>query len=231
MEVKKSPEADLEQYRATWLLVGLVVALSVLFVAFEWTGRTEEADWEALLPDLVFEEEYEVPLVEQPQVVPPPPPVAPVAPPEVIVPVEEEADADELPPVDGEGTSDAVVPTAPAAAEKEESRPATDKGLVLVDELPEFPDGGQAGLMRYLTRHIRYPAFAQQRRLQGNVVCQFIVNEDGSISDVSVLQGVHPALDNEALRVLRSMPRWKPGRLRGKPVRVCCSLPVVFRLQ
>lgn len=231
MEVKKSPEADLEQYRTTWLLAGLVVALSVLYVAFEWTGHTEEADWQALLSDVVFEEEYEVPQVEQPEVVPPPQPMAPAALPKVIMPVEEGVETDELPTVDSEGAADTLAPAVPAAAEEEKDRPATDKGLVMVDELPEFPEDGQAGLMRYLTKHIRYPAYARQRKLQGNVVCQFLVNEDGRISDVRVLQGVHPVLDNEAMRVLRSMPRWKPGRLHGKPVRVCYALPVVFRLQ
>lgn len=228
MEVKKSLEADLEQYRTTWLLVGLVVALSVLFVAFEWTGRTEEPDLEALLSDLVFEEELEVPLVEQPEVLPPPP-VAPAAP-EVVTVAENDAGVEE-PPAEALEQMDAASAVPSVSVESGKSVPEEKKGLVIVDELPEFPDGGQAGLMRYLTQHIRYPAYAQQRNLQGYVVCQFLVGEDGSISDVRVLQGVHPVLDNEAVRVLRVMPRWKPGRLRGKPVRVCYSLPVVFKLQ
>ena len=187
MEVKKSPEADLEQYRPTWLLVGYAVALSILFVALEWTASDSDAalDME-MISDLLFEEELEAPLLPQPETVTPPPPSA-------------------NPPMVGV--------------------------FVWVDELPEFPIGGQKGLMRYLTQHIRYPAEAQQRNIQGCVLCQFIVNTDGSISDVQVLQQVHPALDNEALRVLRGMPRWKPGRLQGEPVRVRYTLPVMFRLQ
>lgn len=230
MEIKKTSEADLEQYRSMWLLLGCVVALSVLFVAFEWTGRTDDADWQDLLPELVFEEELEVPMIEQPEVIPPPPPVVPAVTPEVVTVVEDDVQVEDE-PVEiqeqvGRASADDAQPV-----EAEESL-STEKGdFVLVDELPEFPDGGQAGLMRYLTQHIRYPLFAQHRNLQGNVVCQFMVNEDGSISDVRVLQGVHPVLDNEAVRVLRFMPRWKPGRLHGKPVRVCYSLPVVFRLQ
>lgn len=230
MEVKKSSEADLEQHRPTWLLLGCVVALSVLFVALEWSVRTDDADWQDLLPELVFEEELEVPMIEQPEVIPPPPPVVPAVTPEVVTVVEDDVQVEDEPveiqeQVGGASADDAQ----PVEAEESLS---TEKGdFVLVDELPEFPDGGQAGLMRYLTQHIRYPLFAQHRNLQGNVVCQFMVNEDGSISDVRVLQGVHPVLDNEAVRVLRFMPRWKPGRLRGKPVRVCYSLPVVFRLQ
>lgn len=230
MEIKKTSEADLEQYRSMWLLLGCVVALSVLFVALEWSVRTDDADWQDLLPELVFEEELEVPMIEQPEVIPPPPPVVPAVTPEVVTVVEDDVQVEDE-PVEiqeqvGGASADDVQPV-----EAEESL-STEKGdFVLVDELPEFPDGGQAGLMRYLTQHIRYPLFAQHRNLQGNVVCQFMVNEDGSISDVRVLQGVHPVLDNEAVRVLRFMPRWKPGRLHGKPVRVCYSLPVVFRLQ
>ena len=227
MEVKKSLEADLEQYRTTWLLVGLVVALSVLFVAFEWTGRTEEPDLEALLSDLVFEEELEVPLVEQPEVLPPPP-VAPAAP-EVVTVAENDAGVEE-PPAEALEQMDAASAVPSVSVESGKSVPEEKKGLVIVDELPEFPDGGQAGLMRYLTQHIRYPAYAQQRNLQGYVVCQFLVGEDGSISDVRVLQGVHPVLDNEAVRVLRVMPRWKPGMRGGKAVRVRYTLPVVFQL-
>ena len=101
----------------------------------------------------------------------------------------------------------------------------------VVDELPEFPQGGINGLMRYLTQHIRYPLIAQKNRIQGRVLCQFIVNADGSIADVQVLSGVHPALNTEAQRVLRAMPRWKPGKREGKPVRVRYTLPVEFRLQ
>lgn len=230
MEVKKSSEADLEQYRSTWLLLGCVVALSVLFVAFEWTGRTEDPDLQALLPELVFEEELEVPVIEQPEVVPPPPPVVPSVTPEVMTVVENDVPVEDT-PVEIQEQVDVASVNESAPMEAEENLSAEKENFVLVDELPEFPDGGQAGLMRYLTQHIRYPLYAQHRNLQGNVLCQFMVNEDGSISDVRVLQGVHPVLDNEAVRVLRFMPRWKPGRLRGKPVRVCYSLPVVFRLQ
>ena len=131
MEVKKSPEADLEQYRTTWLLAGLVVALSVLFVAFEWTGRTEEPELETLLSDLVFEEELEVPLVEQPEVLPPPPPVAPAAP-EVVTVAENDAGVEE-PPTEALEQMDAASAVPSVSVESGKSVPEEKKGLVIVD--------------------------------------------------------------------------------------------------
>lgn len=231
MEVKKSPEADLEQYRPTWLLMGYAVALSILFVALEWTASDSDAalDME-MISDLLFEEELEAPLLPQPETVTPPPPSAnpPMVKEEEVMVVENEAE-EALPELSEQIGTEAIPDKLPTDTPPAEA--ATDGVFVWVDELPEFPIGGQKGLMRYLTQHIRYPAEAQQRNIQGCVLCQFIVNTDGSISDVQVLQQVHPALDNEALRVLRGMPRWKPGRLQGEPVRVRYTLPVMFRLQ
>ena len=126
---------------------------------------------------------------------------------------------------------DSPVTTAPQPVKQEKPQPTEEEAFLVVDELPEFPQGGINGLMRYLTQHIRYPLIAQKNRIQGRVLCQFIVNADGSIADVQVLSGVHPALNTEAQRVLRVMPRWKPGKREGKPVRVRYTLPVEFRLQ
>lgn len=100
----------------------------------------------------------------------------------------------------------------------------------VVEEMPEFPDGGMAGLMKWLSNNIQYPAKAREEGTQGRVTMQFVVNRDGSISDAQVLRGVDPNLDKEALRLINSMPKWKPGMQRGKPVRVRYSVPVNFRL-
>lgn len=99
-----------------------------------------------------------------------------------------------------------------------------------VDKLPEFP-GGQAALLKYLNTNIKYPTIAQENGVQGRVIVQFVVNKDGSIVDAAVSRGVDPYLDKEALRVINSMPKWKPGTLKGKPVRCRYTLPVMFRLQ
>lgn len=231
MEIKKTPEADLERYRGTWLLVGFVVALSVLFVAFEWSGQEDTTDADAALPEWVFEEELDVPVIERPLPAPPPPAAPPVRQ-EKVVTVDDETELEEEEPEasGGEeaGMSSALPPLAePMPAGRNDSAAV----YVEVDELPEFPIDGQAGLMRYLTQHIRYPQAAWSRGIQGMVLCQFVVEADGRISGVQVLQGVHRWLDEEAVRVLKGMPRWRPGKLKGQPVRVRYTLPVAFRLQ
>jgi protein TonB len=98
-----------------------------------------------------------------------------------------------------------------------------------VEELPEFP-GGASEFMKWLTKNLHYPAQAQQRKLQGKVVAQFIVNKDGSISNIELVKRVDPSLDNEALRVLRLMPRWKAGQQNEKPCRTQVCIPIVFKL-
>ena len=85
--------------------------------------------------------------------------------------------------------------------------------------------------MKYLAENIKYPMIAQENGIQGRVICQFVVNKDGSIVDINVVRSVDPSLDKEAIRVIKSMPKWKPGMQRGKAVRVKFTLPVVFRLQ
>ena len=85
--------------------------------------------------------------------------------------------------------------------------------------------------MSYIAKSIKYPVVAQDIGIQGRVTCTFVVNKDGTIVDAQVVRGIDPALDKEALRVINSMPKWKPGKQRGKPVRVKFTLPVTFRLQ
>ena len=115
--------------------------------------------------------------------------------------------------------------------EVEEEEPEEQAIFEVVEEMPQFPEGGQAGLMKYLSSNIKYPTIAQENGTQGRVTVQFVVNQDGSIVDVKVLRGVDPYLDKEAIRVISSMPKWIPGKQRGKPVRVKYTVPVMFRLQ
>lgn len=100
----------------------------------------------------------------------------------------------------------------------------------IVEQQPMFP-GGQTALMKYLSEHTKYPVVAQENGVQGRVTVQFVVEKDGSISDVHVLRGVDPSLDKEAVRVVKSMPRWTPGKQNGINVRVNYRVPVLFRLQ
>ena len=105
-----------------------------------------------------------------------------------------------------------------------------NKVFDIVEQQPLFP-GGPAALMKYLSEHTKYPVVAQENGVQGRVTVQFVVEKDGSISDVHVLRGVDPSLDKEAVRVVKSMPRWTPGKQNGITVRVNYRVPVLFRLQ
>ena len=229
MEIKKTPKADLENKKSTWLLVGYVIVLAFMFIAFEWTKRDIKIDTSQAITDLVFEEEI-IPITEHPeQAAPPPPPAAPpIA--ETLTIVEDDADVEETTIATSEETNQAVeIKYVPVAVEEEE--PEEQTIFEVVEQMPEFPNGGMAGLMQYLSKNIKYPTIAQENGTQGRVTVQFVVNRDGSIVDAKVLRGVDPYLDKEAIRVISSMPKWKPGMQRGKAVRVKYTVPVMFRLQ
>ncbi len=229
MEVKKSPEADLERKRPMWLLIGYVMVLAALFVALEWSERDITFDTSQTIADLVFEEEIEIPVIEQPKPITPPPPVAPPAVADVLTIVDDEIDVEENITFSSEEEEESdEIDYIPITMEEEE--PAEAEIYELIEEMPQFP-GGLSALMRYLGRNIKYPEVAYSNGIQGCVMCQFLVNEDGSISDEMIVRGIDPDLDKEALRVISSMPNWVPGKLHGKPVRVRYTLPVMFRLK
>jgi len=229
MEIKKASKADLEGKKSTWLLVGYVIVLAFMFVAFEWTKRDIKIDMSQAITDLVFEEEI-IPITEQPeQITPPPPePVSSIA--ETLTIVEDDADVEETAIVSSEELNQAVE-IKYVAPVVEEEEPEEQTIFEVVENMPEFPNGGMAGLMQYLSKNIKYPTIAQENGTQGRVTVQFVVNKDGSIVDAKVLRGVDPYLDKEAVRVIMGMPKWKPGMQRGKPVRVKYTVPVMFRLQ
>lgn len=231
MEIKKSPKADLERGKTLSVLMGFVVGLAVLFVGFEWSTRdvmvVQESDGVA---DIIAEEEVEITRPENTPP-PPPPPPAPVVT-EVLNVVEDDVELEQqdiLSSEDNQQEAQTAVYTPPAVVEEEEEE-AAQQIFTVVEEMPEFP-GGQGELLKYLGKSIKYPVIAQENGIQGRVICAFVVNRDGSIVDAEVLRGVDPSLDKEALRVINSMPKWKPGKQRGKPVRVKYTVPVVFRLQ
>ena len=228
MEVKKSPKADLENKKSTWMLIGYVIVLAFMFVAFEWTKRDIKIDTSQAIADVIFEEEI-IPITEQPEQATPPPPEAPSIP-ETLTIVEDDADVEETTIASTEDVGQKVeIKYVPVAVEEE--GPEEQTIFEIVEEAPEFINGGMAGLMQYLSKNIKYPTIAQENGTQGRVVVQFVVNRDGSIVDAKVMRGVDPYLDKEALRVINSMPKWKPGKQRGKPVRCRYTVPVMFRLQ
>lgn len=232
MEIKKTPKADLENKKSTWLLVGYVIVLALMFVAFEWTQRDIVIDTSQGIADLVFEEEI-IPITQQPEQAPPPPPeIIEEAPQvaEVLNIVEDDQDVADVRLASTEETGERVqVKYVPVAVEVVEE-PKEEEIFEVVEEMPEFP-GGPAEMMKFLSNSIRYPTIAQENGTQGRVIVQFVVNSDGSIVDATVVRSVDPFLDKEALRVINSMPKWKAGKQRGKAVRVKYTLPVMFRLQ
>lgn len=227
MEVKKAPKADLEGKRGTWLLIGYVIILAVMFVAFEWTQRDVAVATDTGIVDLVFEEEI-IPITQQEEIKAPPPPEVPTVE-EVLTIVEDDADVQETAIATTEETGAAVeVKYVPVEVEEEE--PEEQTIFQVVEVMPEFP-GGMAECLKYLGKNIKYPTIAQENGVQGRVIVQFVVNQDGSIVDPVVVRSVDPYLDKEALRVIMTMPKWKPGMQRGKAVRVKYTVPVTFKLQ
>ena len=218
MEVKKSPKADLEGKKSTWLLIGYVFILALMFVAFEWTDRDKQVTTETGITDVVFEEEI-IPITEQEQKQAPPPPEAPKVE-EVLQIVENDAKVEETAIQASEETGQAV----------EVEEPEEQQIFQVVEEMPEFP-GGMAECLKFLGKNIKYPTISQENGVQGKVIVQFVVNKDGSIVDPVVVRSVDPYLDKEALRVIKTMPKWKPGKQRGKAVRVKYTVPVTFKLQ
>jgi protein TonB len=114
--------------------------------------------------------------------------------------------------------------------EAEKSKEEETKVFDVVEQMPSFP-GGMGALMQYLSSHIKYPVVAEENGIQGRVICTFIVERDGSITDTRVARSVDPSLDKEAVRVINSMPRWIPGKQNGTACRVKFTLPVTFKLQ
>ena len=228
METKKAPKANLENKRPTWLLVGYVTVLAFMFVAFEWT-RDVRVDTSGRITENVFEQDMEIPLTRQPEVTPPPPPqVTPIN--DVLTIIDDDDTAEETNFATSEETGeDIVIKHIPVTVDEEVV--VEDDIFVIVEENPQFPDGGTAGLLQYLGKNIKYPTIPQENGTQGRVTVQFVVNKDGSIVDVKVIRGVDPYLDKEAVRVISTMPKWIPGKQRGVPVRCKFTVPVTFKFQ
>ena len=226
MQLKKSPKASLEDKKFTYVLLGFIFVLSVCYVALEWTER-EVTKYDVADIDMAFEEEIDIQQTSQETPPPPPPPAVQEV--EVLNVVEDDKEVESV-EINTEDDKDVVVDIAPPVEVEEE---AEDEEIVFVkvEKDPEFPGGVQA-LFKYLSENIKYPVIAQENGIQGQVVCQFTVNKDGSIVDINVVRSSgEPSLDKEAVRVIQSMPKWKPGQQGGKAVRVKYTLPVRFRLQ
>ena len=228
MEIKKSRKADLEGGKGLSILMGIVVGLAVLFVGFEWGTQEKTIQKDEGRADIIAEEEIDITRQEETPP-PPPPPVEQVA--EVLNVVEDDVEVENTDLLSSEDNqAEAQTQTyVPPVVKVEEEEESSQQIFMVVEEMPEFP-GGQAALMSFIAKSIKYPVVAQENGIQGRVTCSFVVNKDGSIVDAEVIRGIDPSLDKEALRVINTMPKWKPGKQRGKPVRVKFTVPINFRL-
>lgn len=231
METKKSREADLEGRRVESFLLGVILVLALGFVALEW--NTGADGWTFFEADDELEAELELsPLKREQDEVP------------MMIPEEQQVEqpkSEELNIVDETVEQEMVeMPLVEDVIEKPEKMTEEEKPQVVdmydepvdfrvVEELPQFP-GGASEFMKWLTHNLKYPPSAQQRKVKGRVVAQFIVNTDGTVTDLELKERLDVACDQEVLRVLRMMPRWQAGLMNAKPCRTKVCIPVVFGL-
>lgn len=229
MEIKKSKNAQIENRRGTWLLMGFVAVLACLFVAFEWAQYDKEVDLSSGALESIFTEDM-VPITFAPPTPPPPAPPAPAIVDQLLV-VDDETEVNTLVNIDSEDLGKGVdVGYVPLPIDNEDDAVDETEIFVVVENMPSFGNG-TADLMSYLSKNIKYPTVCQEQGIQGRVIVQFVVDRDGSVTEPTIARSIHPQLDKEALRVVSGMPKWNPGMQRNKPVRVKFTVPVTFKLQ
>ena len=231
MEIKKSKKADLERGRLQRLFIGLVVSLTLFYVALEYNFAPDDPLNDPELLEILSSDEELGPLMRPENELA----LAPKAEPDPTVKLkvvdEDESRAEEEPQQQPEEPLEGVASDElPQEDEKNETEKEDDVlSFRVVEDLPQFP-GGYGEFMKWLTRNLRYPIAAQERKLQGKVIAEFIVNKDGSVTDVNIVKSLNPYCDREALRVLRMMPRWTAGIQDDKPCRTKVCIPIVFKL-
>ncbi|MDR2473363.1 MAG: energy transducer TonB [Tannerella sp.] len=226
MEVKKTAKADLERDKSLNLLIGLVVAFAIIFVSFEYGEHEIEVATDfgiGNVPD-------EVEILSTRQDPPPPPEPQVIKTPEILEIIDDNTPLEDVDINTEDKPTMAQLPTYQAPVEEPVEEIDDDYVFVTVERMPEFP-GGPEALLQWIADHVKYPPIAAENGIQGRVACNFVVNADGTIQDVQIVRSVDPNLDKEAIRVLKMLPKFKPGEQRGKPVRVKFSVPVRFKLQ
>ena len=228
MELKKNPKADLENRRGLYLEIGLVVILVAALVAFN--VKTYDKEEKVQFERQVSEEQEEIVIqTQQDELPPPPPPETPEVTTEFEV-VEDDAEIKTELVVNAEVTDDTKnIEITPVKIEQEEEEEDVQI-FTVVENDPEFP-GGMEALYKFLRDNIKYPQLARDNNITGRVYVTFVVERDGSIANPRILKDIGGGCGQEAIRVVKSMPKWTPGKQRGKAVRVQFNLPVSFNLQ
>ena len=233
MEVKKSQKANLEKQKNFSFLLGLVLSLSIIFVALEWGsvgGNAKDVDRALDVADL---EDVMVIQDEQPEE-PPTPEEVPEQQLEVTLPeefkvVDDSKEVAKVVLVSADEKRE-LPPPAPIVTKAPVEEEAEDKIFEVVEEQPIPPGGSIEAMLKIIQKNLRYPEQALDHEIQGRVVVRFVVERDGSVSKPEVMRPIDPALDKEAVRVISTMGKWQPGKHRGKPVRSYYIIPVIFKI-
>jgi protein TonB len=229
MEAKKSPKADLEKKKGLFLEIGLVATLAIILLAFSIKSYDQE-EIEQVQTAVVDIVDIDVQITD-PNEPPPPPPEPEVQAPEFNVVDNDQVIKDEFLPVDVGDNENAAQDAYTAPPEEEPEQAIKEEEIFIsVEKMPEFP-GGETELYKYLNKNLKYPDIAKEQNLQGRVYITFVVEKDGSIANPKVARDIGGGCGEEALRVVRNMPKWTPGKQRTQTVRVQYTLPVIFQLE
>lgn len=226
MEEKKSPKANLENKKLMFIQIGMVISLLIAWLAFEHKNYDKREIDESLFNREIVEDLEMTEITKQEEQKPQPVELPKQTTQLEIVQDDVEVEDIEInAEVDQQEVIEEYVPV-----EVEEEEVQEQEIFQIVEEMPSFP-GGEAKLMEYVAKNIKYPQIARETGIQGRVFVGFVVEPDGSISNVKLLRGIGGGCDEEAMRVIKSLPKWKPGKQRGKAVRVSYQIPVFFKLQ
>jgi protein TonB len=237
MQPKKNQKADLSKNSSLYFVIGLSVILLISWQAIEWkTYDRSLYDYEAL--NVEDDDDEEIPITEQLKTPPPPPPPPPPAP-EVIEVVEDEEEVEETVIESTETNEDEIIEV--EEVEIEEVEEDIDVPFAVIEDVPIFPgcekvskdkrrDCFQEKMNNHIRKNFRYPEIAQEMGIQGRVYVNFIIDKDGSITNIR-MRGPDQNLEKEAQRIISRLPSMTPGKQRGRPVRVPFSIPITFRLQ
>ncbi|MDR2563506.1 MAG: energy transducer TonB [Prevotellaceae bacterium] len=233
MESKKTPKADLQNKKGLFFEIGLAVALAIVLGGFSWTTREKKVSLVADRQEIVEEEEA-VPITQQE---PPPPQEIPQVQQlsEEIIILDDDVKLDQNLDFSTEDTNKDMLMRMDYVDRKETAREEVVEDEVIpfaiVEEKPKFQGGDANSFTKWVNSKIVYPLSAQENNIQGTVYLSFDVGVDGSLSNIKVIRGVDPLLDQEALRVVKMSPKWTPGRQQNKAVKVSYQFPVKFQLQ
>jgi protein TonB len=227
MEIKKSKKADLERKRSIFIQIGLVIALSVVFIAFEVASKPKKGSSDKLTSETTFEvEEMQITRREEPK----PEPIQQQKVAEILNIVDDNVNIDDDFDFNVEANQETEFKFTGFVEEKEEF--AEEQVFLIVEDMPTFNGGDpRVEFWKYIGENLKYPQIAAENGISGRVYVQFVVNAKGKVEDAVVAAPVDPALDKEALRVVMSSPLWTPGKQRGKPVKVFYTFPINFVLQ